>query len=90
MNRTAARSTTAIDPARAAVEAEINAYNKAFDELELPWRWDAATYEQMQVGADPAAGLGAYIERSHAHLLRAYDKAFLSNLILSVKERCQG
>jgi hypothetical protein len=90
MNRPASHSAMLADAQGGAIEAELHAYNQAFDELELPWRWDAATYRQVQRGADPAACIGEYIERSHAHLLRAYDKAFLSNLILSVKERRQS
>jgi hypothetical protein len=67
--------------------AELEAYNRAFSELELPWRWDARTFRDLlQVAADRDF-VGAYIERSQPHLLRVYEKAFLRDLVLSVKDR---
>ena len=69
--------------------AELEAYNRAFLELELSWRWDARTFRELaQVAADRDF-VGAYIERNQAHLLRAYDKSFLRDLVLSAKDRHQ-
>jgi hypothetical protein len=69
------------------IAAELEAYNQAFLELELSWRWDARTYRELvQIAADQDF-VGAYIERSQAHLLRAYDKSFLRDLVLSAKDR---
>jgi hypothetical protein len=71
------------------ITAELEAYNRAFLELELSWRWDAQTFRELvQVAADRDV-VGAYIERNHAHLLRSYDKSFLRDLVLSAKDRHQ-
>ena len=68
--------------------AELEAYNRAFCELELPWRWDAQTFRQLVSVAADQDFVGAYVERNQAHLLRVYEKAFLRNLVLSAKDRC--
>jgi hypothetical protein len=71
------------------IAAELEAYNHAFLELELSWRWDARTFRELvQIAADRDV-VGAYIERSQAHMLRVYDKSFLRDLILSAKDRHQ-
>jgi hypothetical protein len=71
------------------IAAELEAYNRAFSELELPWRWDAGIFRDLlQVAADRDF-VGAYIERNRPHLLRVYEKAFLRDLVLSAKDRCQ-
>ena len=68
------------------VEAHRNAYNAAFEELSLSWRWDAVTYAHLQRhGRDLVR---AYLETEQAHLLRAYDADFLVNAIEAVKARC--
>ena len=46
------------------LSAELEAYNRAFCELELPWRWDAETFRQLlSMGSDQDC-IGAYVERS--------------------------
>jgi hypothetical protein len=67
---------------------ELEAYNRAFSELELPWRWDADTFRDLVKAATDRDFIGAYVERSQAHLLRVYEKSFLRNLVLEAKERC--
>jgi len=67
--------------------AELAAYNQAFCELELPWRWDATTLSQLKSIASDCDVVGAYVERSQAHLLRAYEKAFLRELVHTTCER---
>ena len=68
------------------VEAHRNAYNAAFEELSLSWRWDTITYAHLQRhGRDLVR---AYLETEQAHLLRAYDTDFLVNAIEAVKARC--
>lgn len=69
--------------------AELAAYNHAFCELELPWRWDAATLMQLKSLATDCDLVGTYVERNQAHLLRAYEKAFLRDLVLSARDRYQ-
>jgi len=69
-------------------DAHRHAYNAAFDELGLNWHWDAGTYAWVRSrGRD---GLRTYLEREHAHLLRAYEADFLVNAIESAKARCQA
>ena len=68
--------------------AELEAYNRAFCELELPWQWDAQIFRQLVSVAADQDFVGAYVERNQAHLLRVYEKAFLRNLVLSAKDRC--
>ena len=67
--------------------AELEAYNRAFLELELSWRWDASTFRDLLRSAADRDFVGAYVEREQPHLLRAYDKSFLRDLILSAKDR---
>jgi hypothetical protein len=73
--------------ARDPFTAELEAYNRAFSELELPWRWDAQTLRELRSAASDADFIGAYVERNQAHLLRVYDKSFLQRLVLEAKER---
>ncbi|HEY0767062.1 MAG TPA: hypothetical protein VGD47_03820 [Steroidobacteraceae bacterium] len=69
--------------------AELEAYNRAFSELELPWQWDAQTFRHLLSVAPDRDCVGAYVEQSQAHLLRVYEKAFLRDLVLSAKDRCR-
>jgi hypothetical protein len=69
--------------------AELEAYNRAFAELELPWRWDAETFRQLLSVAGEKDCVGAYIERSQPHLLRVYEKAFLADLVRGTVDRCR-
>ena len=68
--------------------SELEAYNRAFCELELPWRWDAAIFRDLLSAAADRDFVGTYVERSQAHLLRVYEKAFLRDLVQAAKERC--
>jgi hypothetical protein len=79
------RAATAGDP----LAAELEAYNRAFSDLELPWRWDAGTLRELLKVAAPDDCVSVYIERNQAHLLRVYEKGFLRDLVLSAKERCR-
>jgi hypothetical protein len=72
-----------------ALSAELEAYNRAFCELELPWRWDAQTFRALQSAAADRDFVGTYVERSQAHLLRVYEKEFLCQLVQGAKERCR-
>jgi hypothetical protein len=69
--------------------SELAAYNHAFCELELPWRWDATTLSHLKSIATDCDVVGAYVERSHAHLLRAYEKSFLRDLVHAARDRYQ-
>ena len=71
------------------IAAELEAYNRAFSDLELPWRWDAGTFRDLQRVAAEGDFVSAYIERNQRHLLTVYKKEFLRDLVLSAKDRCQ-
>ncbi|MFL9867463.1 hypothetical protein PQR67_25080 [Paraburkholderia fungorum] len=77
--------------ARAAVtspdDAHLSAFNAAFSDLGLRFRWDQATLEVLKEFNSEAARITAYIERFHSHLHRAYDAEFLAQMILSKKLR---
>lgn len=72
-----------------ALAAELEAYNRAFSELELPWRWDAQTLRHLLTVAPDRDCVGAYVELNQPHLLRVYEKAFLRDLVSSTRERCR-
>lgn len=67
--------------------AELQAYNSAFLELELPWQWDTETFRHLRLLAADTDCVSAYVERNQAHLLQVYEKSFLRDLILSTKAR---
>lgn len=67
------------------LDAELEAYNYAFCKLELPWRWDANTWRQLNSVAVDGDLLGAYVERHRPHLLRVYEMGFLRDLVLTTK-----
>lgn len=73
---------TAADPA---AEAHRHAYNAAFDELGLPWHWDAATYERLL--GQGACGVRRYLETERPHLLRAYEPEFIVAAVEATKAR---
>ncbi|HEV7821743.1 MAG TPA: hypothetical protein VGO84_11235 [Burkholderiales bacterium] len=66
--------------------AHLSAYNAAFCELGLRFRWDSNTLSSLaSTGGGEQARILAYIETHHAHLLRAYEAAFLCGLIFEKK-----
>jgi hypothetical protein len=71
------------DPAR---EAQRHAYNAAFEELDLPWHWDAATYQRL-TSHGHGCGVRRYLETERPHLLRAYDPEFLVAAVEAAKAR---
>jgi hypothetical protein len=71
----------------ASQESHRHAYNAAFGELELSWRWDIPTYRELLKIPEEKSRIRAYIQRHQAHLLRAYDSGFLCDLIYE-KKRC--
>lgn len=77
------------NPSRSATEsaedAHLDAYNAAFSDLGLRFRWDRDTLAALNEFGSELARITAYIERFHAHLHRAYDADFLAQLILSKK-----
>ena len=67
--------------------AEIHrqAYNAAFDELDLQWHWDAATYDRLTDHGE--GGVRQYLETECPHLLHAYEPEFLVAAVEAAKAR---
>jgi hypothetical protein len=80
---------TGVRPARVSPDtpddAHLSAYNAAFSDLGLRFRWDRQTLDALNEFKSEVARITAYIERYHAHLHRAYDAEFLAQLILHKK-----
>ncbi|MEZ0603715.1 hypothetical protein ACAX43_16385 [Paraburkholderia sp. IW21] len=89
MNHASVVSHTGTRTARVATDspddAHLSAYNAAFSDLGLRFRWDRATLDVLKEFNSETARITAYIERFHAHLHRAYDAEFLAQMILSKK-----
>ena len=66
---------------------ERDAFNAAFRELGLRWYWDAATFRVLASIADDGERIRTYLETREAHLLKAYDAAFLVEAVRSAKGR---
>ena len=75
-------------PTDAASEAHRHAYNRAFEELDLAWHWDAATFARLQPSG--RAGIRHWIEAEQPHLLRAYAIEFLLDVIQATQARCHA
>lgn len=71
-----------------AADAHRNAYNAAFNELGLRFYWDSEQYSGALCEEGERDCLRRYLEQHQAHLLRAYDAAFLVDAIAAAKERC--
>lgn len=69
-----------------ALDADLGAFNAAFEELDLAWRWDRAVMAELGTG-DDRARVGAFLHARCPHLLKVYDAAFLIELIVSTKAR---
>ncbi|MFZ2652226.1 MAG: hypothetical protein WA210_19180 [Burkholderiaceae bacterium] len=83
-------ATTSIAPREdAGGEVERGAFNAAFYELGLRWYWDSNTFAELSASADDRERVQRYMEREQAHMLRAYDAAFLTEAILTTKQRCR-
>lgn len=72
-----------------AVDTDLNAYNAAFNELGLPWYWDASMHRQLHGHAGDQDGecVRVYLETQQPHLLKAYEADFLINAIQAAKAR---
>ncbi len=69
----------------ALTEDQRHAYNAAFEELSLPWHWDASTFTRVMAHGE--GGLRHYLETEQPHLLRAYEASFLVNAIETARAR---
>jgi hypothetical protein len=73
------------EPARLPLATQLAAYNAAFVELGLRFRWDGPMYEWLCGIECERTRVARYIEQYHPHLLNAYDADFLSALIFEKK-----
>jgi hypothetical protein len=78
-------ATTALRPAES--DAELDAYNQAFQELGLEWHWDRAVWAELRGIAGERERVCAYLRGWLPHLLTAYDAEFLGDAILEAKLR---
>jgi hypothetical protein len=67
------------------IQAQLCAYNSAFEELDLMFRWDATTLHSLGGAPDDQARIAKYIEMHCPHLLRAYSAEFLCQAIVEKK-----
>lgn len=75
----------ATDPAAIDREVQLAAYNAAFTELGLRFRWDMTMFDWLCGIECEKTRICRYIEDYHAHLLKAYEAPFLSQLIFDKK-----
>lgn len=68
------------------LHAHLSAFNSAFAELGLRFRWDAHTLYSLASIEGERARIAAYIDTHHPHLLNAYSIDFLSEAILALKQ----
>lgn len=61
----------------------LQPYSAAFEELGLDWAWDPRRH------GEGAAGLRAYLEQEHPHLLRVYDVDFLMEAVEATRARLE-
>ncbi|SDD44676.1 hypothetical protein SAMN05216345_10970 [Cupriavidus sp. YR651] len=66
-------------------DVQLAAYNAAFTELGLRFRWDMPMFDWLCGIECEKTRVCRYIEEYHAHLLKAYDPAFLGQLIFDKK-----
>lgn len=78
-------SSLANDASPADREVQLAAFNAAFEELGLRFRWDMPMFDWLCGIECERTRVARYIEEHHAHLLRAYDAPFLSQLIFDKK-----
>jgi len=67
------------------VQAQLCAYNSAFEELDLMFRWDTDTYRSLASADSDYGRIAQYIETHCPHLLKAYSADFLCQAIVDKK-----
>ncbi|GMU71751.1 MAG: hypothetical protein DYH14_07920 [Betaproteobacteria bacterium PRO3] len=76
-------------PARPILETdpELEAYNAAFEELELDWHWDSATMRELVGPGSEAERIAGWLRRHRPHLAKAYDVDALAREIVEARDR---
>jgi hypothetical protein len=67
------------------IQAQVCAFNTAFEELDLMFRWDAQTYLSLASADSDYGKIAQYIETHSPHLLKAYSAEFLCQAIVERK-----
>jgi hypothetical protein len=67
------------------IQTQLCAYNSAFEELDLMFRWDASTLHSLAGAPSDQARIAKYIESHCPHLLKAYSAEFLCQAIVDKK-----
>ncbi len=70
------------------IDIHLDAYNAAFCELGLKWHWNEEIYQHLQSHDGAKSSIQTYLETQQAHLLKAYDVHFLTDMIHTAKNRC--
>ena len=68
-------------------DPELDAYNAAFDELELDWHWDRTILNELAGITSEKERIGAYLRAHRPHLLKVYDADALAEHIAQTKAR---
>ena len=68
-------------------DPELDAYNAAFDELELDWHWDRAILAELAAITSEKDRIVVYLRNHRPHLLKVYDAASLAEHIAETKAR---
>jgi hypothetical protein len=67
------------------LQTQLCAYNSAFEELDLMFRWDVETLRSLAHAPSDQARIAQYIELHCPHLLKAYSAEFLCEAIVDRK-----
>jgi hypothetical protein len=67
------------------LQTQLCAYNSAFEELDLMFRWDVDTLKALAAAPSDQARIARYIEVQCPHLLKAYSAEFLCQAIVDKK-----
>lgn len=71
-------------------DAELDAYNAAFEELGLNWHWDRTVMRQLAAITVESARITEYVRRHQPHLLTAYPAEFLASIVTQTKARLRS
>ncbi|SCC94085.1 hypothetical protein THIX_60143 [Thiomonas sp. X19] len=66
-------------------DLQIYAYNAAFSELGLRFRWDPGVLDSLGSIQCEKSRIAEFIRQYHPHLLKSYNAEFLSTLIYERK-----
>ncbi|MDB5780980.1 hypothetical protein [Caballeronia mineralivorans] len=78
------RSQATIADARE-LQTQLCAYNSAFEELDLMFRWDVDTLQSLARAPGDHSRIAQYIDTHCPHLLKAYSAEFLCQAIVDKK-----